>query len=91
MVTTEEYLFAALYHHKHLHHFHQCTAELDKILKHFASIDIDFSENLTVPFKYEPQSLYWYHQQVTVHSPIPKTNGNKNDHAHFSDDHKHDP
>ena len=63
---------------------------LDKIFKHFASIDTDFPENLTVPVKYEPQSLYWCHQQVTVHSGISKTNGNKIDHAHFSDDHKHD-
>ena len=79
-----------MYHHKHLHHFLHCIAELDKILKHFASTDIDFSENLTVPFKYEPQSQYCYHQQVHIHSQISKTNDNKNDHAHFSDDHKHD-
>ena len=59
-------------------------------MKHLASIDIDFSENLTVPFNYEPQSLYWCHQQITVHSQISKTNGNKNDCAHFSDDHKYD-
>ena len=77
-------------HYYHLHHFHHCIAELDKILKHLASIDIDFSENLTVPFNYEPQSLYWCHQQITVHSQISKTNGNKNDCAHFSDDHKYD-
>ena len=76
-----------MYHHNHLHYFHHCIAELDKILKHLASTDIDFSENLTVPFKYEPQSLYCYHQQAPMHSQISKTNDNKNDHAHFSDDH----
>ena len=29
-------------------------------------IDIDFSENLTIPIKYEPQSLHWYKEQVSL-------------------------
>ena len=77
-------------HHNHLCHFHHYIDEWGEIFKHFASIDIDFSENLTISVKYEPQSLHWCHQQVTIHSGISKTNGNKIYHAHFSDDCKHD-
>ena len=60
------------------------------MFKKCASVDIDFSEHLTVPVKFEPQSLYWCHQQVTIPSKILKCNGEKNYIAHFSDDHKHD-
>ena len=60
------------------------------MLKRCASVDIDFSENFTVPVKFEPQSLHCCHQQVTVHSGILKWNGEKNYIAHFSYDRKHD-
>ena len=40
-------------------------------------VDVDFSENLSVPTKYEPQSLHWSHSQVTVHSGILKNIGGK--------------
>ena len=60
------------------------------MFKRSASVDIDFSENLTVPVKFKRQSLNWCHNQVTVHSGILKCNGKKNYVAHFSDDHKHD-
>ena len=45
---------------------------------------------LTVPVKFEPQSLHWCQQQVTVHSGILKCNGEKSYITHFSDDRKHD-
>ena len=35
-----------------------------------AYIDIDFSENLTIGIKWEPQSLHWSKKQVTIHSGI---------------------
>ena len=79
-----------LYHQNHLHYLHHCIAELDKTLKHLVSFDIDFSVNLTVPFNYEPQSLYCCRQQVTVHSQISKTKDNKNGYAFFSNDHRYD-
>ena len=60
------------------------------MFKWCASVYIDFSENLTIPVKFEPHSLHWCHQQVTVHSGILKCNGEKNYITHFSDDHKHD-
>ena len=45
--------------------------------RHVISIDFDFSENLTIPVKEEPQSLSWHHEQKSVHSGILKTNGEK--------------
>ena len=60
------------------------------MFKQCASVDIDFSENLTVAVKFEPQPLHWCHQQVTVHSGILKYNGKKNYIAHFSGDRKYD-
>ena len=53
-------------------------------------IDVDFSENLTIPVKYEPQSLHWAHEQVTVHSGILKVNGVKSYYSYFSDTKVHD-
>ena len=77
-----------IHHCNHLCHICHCIAELDEIFKHFGSTDIDFSENLTVPIKYEPKSLNWCYQLVTVNSGISKTNGSKIYHAHFFDDPK---
>ena len=54
------------------------------------SIDLDFSENLQIPGKFEPQSLHWAHQQLTVHSGVLKNNGEKSYHAYLSNDKKHD-
>ena len=53
-------------------------------------IDIDFSENLSVPVKFEPQSKHWDHEQVTVYLGILKRGGNKYYHPYFSNDKKHD-
>ena len=54
------------------------------------SLDLDFSENLQVPVKYEPQSLHWAREQLTVHSGILKCNGDKSYHAYLSNDKLHD-
>ena len=52
---------------------------------------IDFSDNLMVSVKYEPQSLHWSHEQITaVHSGILKDGGDKSYHAYLSDDKQHD-
>ena len=61
-----------VFHRNHLHHYRHCYKELDGMFKQCASVDIDFSENFTVPVKFEPQSLHCCHQQVTVHSGILK-------------------
>ena len=54
------------------------------------SIDSDFAENLTVPVKFEPQSLNWSHEQITVHSGILKCAGEKSYHHYLSNNKKHD-
>ena len=46
------------------------------------SIDIDFSEKLKVPLKYEPQSMHWTGVEVIVHSGILKNHGEKEYHSY---------
>ena len=54
------------------------------------SVDVDFSENLSVPIKYEPQFLNWSHFQVTVLSGTLKNSGEKSYHPYLSNNCKHD-
>ena len=53
-------------------------------------LDIDFSENLTLGVKFEPQSLHWVKQQITVHPGIVKVNGEKLYHPYVTDSRLHD-
>ena len=53
-------------------------------------IDLDFSEKLAVPLKYEPQSMHWTNAQIIVHSAITKSQGQKIYHPYFSDDKSQD-
>ena len=53
-------------------------------------LDIDFSENLTIEVKFEPLSLHWVKQQITVHSGIVNVNGEKWYHPYVSDSRVHD-
>ena len=55
-------------------------------------LDIDFRENLTLPVKHQPQSLHWSYTQITIHSGILKSDGEKIYHAYIyvSDNLKHD-
>ena len=69
--------------------YYRNTQSIFESLFDSVSIDIDFAENLTVPVKYEPQSLHLAHEQVTVHSGIMKVNGEKT-YPYFSDSLKHD-
>ena len=55
-----------------------------------AYIDLNFSENLSVPVKYEPQDLHWSHEQITVHSGILKLKREKSYHPYLSTNRKHD-
>ena len=84
-----ELLTKIINHRNHLKHY---RSTIHKFKEHFDTIfiDIDFSENLMVPVKYEPQSLHWSHEQVTVHSGILKAQGKKSYHPYISDDRKHD-
>ena len=53
-------------------------------------LDLDFSENLTIPMTSQPQSMYWALKAVTVHSGIIKTKDSKAYHPYLSDSIKHD-
>ena len=58
---------------KHLERHAKSVAELfDHVY-----IDLHFSEDLSVPVKFEPQSMHWHYEQVTVHSGILKQRGEK--------------
>jgi len=85
----DQRLSGILHHRNHLKHY-QSTLAIFK--EHFKTIIlyVDFSENLAVPVKYEPQSLHWRHQQITVHSGIGKVNGEKSYHPYQSNERTHD-
>ena len=79
-----------IHHRNQLRHYRSCITVLRELFGKTLSLDIDFSENLTVPVKYEPQSLHWSHEQITVHSGILKDGGEKSYHAYLSNDKQHD-
>ena len=81
----EKQLASIIHHRNQLKHY---RTTLSMFKEHFDTIllDVDFSENLSIPVKYEPQSLHWSHQQVTVHSGITKIRGEKSYHPYVSDD-----
>ena len=46
-----------VFHKNHLHHYRHCYKEPNEMFKRCVSGEIDFSENLTIPVKFELQSL----------------------------------
>ena len=76
-----------IFHRNQLKYFRNIITSFKENFK--CLIDIDFSKNLKVPLKYEPQSAHWNLKQVTVHSGILKNKGQKNYHSHLSDNKKH--
>ena len=78
-----------VYHRNMLRHYRKTIKPLTDALN-AVYMDIDFAENLTVPVKYQPQSLHWAQEQVTVHSGLIKVNGAKSYHPYFSDTKLHD-
>ena len=79
-----------MYHRNHLKHCRKCHSQVHNFFNKCAIIDVDFSENLSVPVKFQPQSMHWCHQQVRIHSGITKINGEKTYHPYFSEDKTHD-
>ena len=49
-------------------------------------IDIDFSEKLKIPIKFQAQSQHWNERTVIVHSGILYSQGVKSYHTYLSDD-----
>ena len=83
------FLTKILNHRNQLKHYRTC---IKSFREHFdtVSVDDDFSENLSIPIKYEPQSSHWSHSQATVHSGILKNSATKSYHPYLSNDRKHD-
>ena len=52
-------------------------------------LDIDFSENLSIPVKFEPQLMHWHKATITVYSGILKLHGEKSYHPYLSNDKHH--
>ena len=77
-----------IFHWNQLKYFRNVITSFREDLECF--IDIDFSENLKVPLKYEPRSAQWNREKVTVHSGILKNKGQKSYYSHLSGNKKHD-
>ena len=77
-----------IHHRNELKHFRSVVKEFT-LLYSSINIDMDFSENHTVPMKSQPQSMYWTLQTVTVHSGITKSKDGKSYHPYISDSNKH--
>ena len=52
--------------------------------------DVNFSKNLTLPVKYQAQSLHWCYTKVAVHSGIIKVDGEKIYHVYLSENAERD-
>ena len=78
-----------IHHCNQLKHFRTSMGKFQNIFN-TVMIDIDFSENLSIPVKYGSQSLHWGHDQITIHSGILQVDGEKSYHPYLSKDHKHD-
>ena len=85
----ENLLPKVVHHQNHLQQFRNVYLPL---LSLFDSICIndDFSENLSLLIKYNPQSLHWAQKQVSAHSGVLKMKGGKGYHPHFSSVKVHD-
>ena len=79
-----------IFHRNHLKHYRNSHSHIYSFYDNCIITGADFLENLSVPVKFEPKSMYWSHQQVTIHSGILKVNGEKPYHPYFSDDRLHD-
>ena len=77
-----------IHHRNHLKHYWSIITEFRECYDN-VHIDIDFSENLSIHVKFEPQPLHWHHEQVTIHSGILKAKGRKPYHPYISNDRKH--
>lgn len=85
-----EALLPNIIHHRNFLKLYRNTQKLFLNMFNCVYIDADFSENLTLGIKWEPQSLQWSKTQVTVHSGIVKTPTQKMYHPYLSDSREHD-
>ena len=78
-------LIKLVHHRNMLKHYRSTIKQFMQLFDNSVHLDIDFSQNLSLPLKQEPQSLHWTKQQVTVHSGILKCSGEKTYHPYSSD------
>ena len=76
-------------HHNHLHHYRNAIHSF-KDNFNVTYLDIDYSENLSIPVKFEPQSMHWHKNTITVHSGTVKLHGEKWYHPYLSNDKHHE-
>ena len=67
-----DFLPKFIHHPNELKHFRSVSATFHEYFKAI-NTDLDYSENLTLPMKQHPQSMYWALDTVTVHSGIVKS------------------
>lgn len=89
LVHLENMLPNILHHRNKLRHFRNAIGILSEKID-FIEIDIDFSENLTIPLHKEPQDLHWSKHQISLHTGVLKEHGEKSYHIAFSNDLSHD-
>ena len=84
-----QYFLAKFIHYRNMLLHYQSSIKEFRNLFESVCIDINFSENLTLPVKHQAQSLHWSCTKVTVHSGIIKADGEKIYHIHLSENPKH--
>ena len=57
-----------IYHRNELQNFRSVISEFNSLFN--GVLDLDFSENLVIPMKHQPQSMHWTQQAITIHSGI---------------------
>ena len=62
----EKRLSSIIHHHNQLKLYRSCLSLFKENIIG-AYIYIDFSENVFLPVRYEPQDLHWSQEQITVH------------------------
>ena len=77
-----------IHHRNQLKHYRSVIHKFHELFD-AASLDIDFSENLSVICKEQPQQLHWNLHQITVHSGILFQNGDKSYHPYLYEDNRH--
>lgn len=84
---------SAVHHRNHLRYYRNVIHTFKQLFPSVL-VDIDFSENLTLEVKFEPQEQHWYKVQVSVHSGILKIKvtdeSRKSYHPYISDSTLHD-
>ena len=83
-------LAKTIHHRNHSRHYRTSSKVFKENVDTTYSIDVDFSENLTILVKFEPQRLRRCHQEVTIHSGIIISQSEKSYLPYVSDDRKND-